>query len=99
MNNAIEWVTSNWQTIVGAIGGIVIAARFIVLLTPTPVDDNWYKRIVEVLKKLGLYIPVAVACLILLNSCSLTYEGEYGDVTGSISPEVVPHVIDHLSGK
>ena len=34
--NIWNWITSNWQEIVAAVGGIVLAARIIVKLTPTP---------------------------------------------------------------
>jgi hypothetical protein len=34
--NIWNWITSNWQEIVAAVGGIVLAARIIVKLTPNP---------------------------------------------------------------
>ena len=52
----MSWILANWQGIVTAIGGIVIAARVIVKLTPTPKDDTILAAIVGVLKQLGLYI-------------------------------------------
>jgi len=54
--NAWNWITSNWTEIVAAIGAIVIAARVIVKLTPTPADDSVLEKIVNFLKGLGLHI-------------------------------------------
>jgi hypothetical protein len=52
----ITWITSNWQEIVAAAGGIIIAARVIVKLTPTPKDDSVLEKIVNFLKGVGLHI-------------------------------------------
>ena len=54
--NIWNWITSNWTEIVAAIGGIVIAARIIVKLTPTPADDSALEKVVDFLKTLGLHI-------------------------------------------
>ena len=35
------WITSNWTEIIAAIGGIVLAARIIVKLTPSETDNVW----------------------------------------------------------
>lgn len=51
-----NWITSNWTEIVAAIGAVVIAARVIVKLTPTPADDTALEKIVNFLKTLGLHI-------------------------------------------
>jgi hypothetical protein len=51
---AWTWITQNWTQVVAAVGGIVIAARIIVKLTPTPQDDSFLEKIVSVLKGLGL---------------------------------------------
>lgn len=59
MQDAIEFIQANWQEIVAGLGGIVIAARVIVLLTPTPKDDAVFAKVVGFLKKLGLVIPDA----------------------------------------
>jgi len=50
------WITSNWTEIVAAVGGIVLAARIIVKLTPTPADDSALEKIVNFLKGVGLQI-------------------------------------------
>jgi hypothetical protein len=54
--NIWNWITSNWQEIVAAVGGIVLAARIIVKLTPTPSDDSFLEKIVNFLKTVGLNI-------------------------------------------
>ena len=51
-----NWITSNWTEIVAAVGGIVLAARIIVKLTPTPADDSALEKVVNFLKTLGLHI-------------------------------------------
>lgn len=50
------WITQNWTEIVAAVGGIVLAARIIVKLTPTPADDSFLEKIVGFLKGVGLQI-------------------------------------------
>lgn len=54
--NVWNWVTQNWTEIVAAVGGIVLAARIIVKLTPTPADDTMLEKIVNFLKGVGLQI-------------------------------------------
>lgn len=54
--NAWNWITSNWTEIVAALGAIVIAARVVVKLTPTPKDDSVLEKIVNLLKSVGLHI-------------------------------------------
>lgn len=51
-----NWITENWTQIVAAVGGVVLAARIIVKLTPTPADDSFLEKIVNFLKGLGLKI-------------------------------------------
>lgn len=51
-----NWLNQNWTEIVAAVGGIVLAARIIVKLTPTPKDDSILEKIVGFLKGLGLHI-------------------------------------------
>jgi len=53
---AINWIVDNWAAVIAAIGTIVIAARAIVLLTPTPKDDTILASIVDFLKKVGLHV-------------------------------------------
>jgi hypothetical protein len=54
--NIWNWITANWQEIVAAVGGVVLAARIIVKLTPTPADDSFLEKIVNFLKTVGLNI-------------------------------------------
>ena len=56
MNDIITYITTHWTDIVAAIGGIAIAARLIVKLTPTPKDDSVLEAVVEFLKHLGLNV-------------------------------------------
>jgi len=51
-----NWITANWTQVVAAVGGIVLAARIIVKLTPTPADDSILEKIVNFLKSVGLKI-------------------------------------------
>lgn len=50
----MEWLTQNWQNVVGIAGAVVMLARVVVRLTPTPADDTALARIVDVLKAIGL---------------------------------------------
>ena len=56
MNDAIQFVVKNHTEIIALIGGIVIVARIIVKLTPTPKDDSVLEKVVGFLKHLGLHI-------------------------------------------
>jgi len=48
------WINENWTQIVAALGGIVLAARIIVKLTPTNTDNLVLEKIVNFLKGVGL---------------------------------------------
>lgn len=50
----MEWLTQNWQTLTAGIGAVVMLARVIVKITPTPRDDSILAKIVDVLKSIGL---------------------------------------------
>lgn len=54
--NTINFVTTHWTEIIAAISGVVLAARLIVKITPTPKDDTFLEKIVDALKHLGLVI-------------------------------------------
>ena len=41
---------------VAVVGAVVLVARVIVKLTPTPKDDSWLESVVTVLKHLGLHV-------------------------------------------
>lgn len=52
----VNWITSNWTDVIALAGGVVILARIIVKLTPTPADDSLLEKVVGFLKGLGLHI-------------------------------------------
>jgi DUF1009 family protein len=52
----VNWVTSNWEAVIALAGGVVILARVIVKLTPTPADDSVLEKVVNFLKGVGLHI-------------------------------------------
>jgi len=52
----VNWVTGNWETIVALVGGVVLLAKIIVKLTPTPADDSFLEKVVGFLKGVGLHI-------------------------------------------
>jgi hypothetical protein len=56
MNNIISWVTENFASIVAVAGAVVMLARVIVKLTPTPADDSILEKVVSFLKAIGLHI-------------------------------------------
>jgi len=56
MNNILSWVTENLASIVAVAGAVVMLARVVVRLTPTPTDDSVLEKIVAFLKTVGLHI-------------------------------------------
>ena len=52
----MNFLTENWQSIVGIAGAVVMLARLIVKVTPTPKDDTALAKIISVLKSVGLKI-------------------------------------------
>jgi len=52
----MEYIKNHWQEIIAAITGVMVAARLIVKLTPTPKDDSFLEKIIEWMKHLGLHI-------------------------------------------
>jgi len=57
MNEVMQYIQENWEAIIAACAGVMMAARLIVKITPTPKDDAWVAKIVTLLKNLGLVIP------------------------------------------
>lgn len=49
-------VAEYWTDIVAAIGALVILARIIVKLTPTPKDNAIVERVINILRHVGLVI-------------------------------------------
>lgn len=56
MNNILSWVTENLASIVAVAGAVVMLARVVVKLTPTPADDSVLEKVVSFLKAVGLHI-------------------------------------------
>jgi len=52
----IGYVSENFANIVAIAGAVVMLARLIVKLTPTPADDGVVEKIVGFLKTVGLHI-------------------------------------------
>lgn len=52
----MNWITQNFANIMAVVGAVIVLARIIVKLTPTPSDDSVLEKIVSVLKTLGLHI-------------------------------------------
>ncbi len=75
--NTIDYITTHWSDIITALTSIIIAARIIVKITPTPEDDTFLDKTVEVLKHIGLVVKdkaqiiLAFLCLLCLSSCAL----------------------------
>ena len=52
----VNWAQTNWQGVVAAFMALIIAARLIVKLTPTPKDDSALEKLVNLLKHVGLHV-------------------------------------------
>lgn len=57
MTKLIEWCGTNWQGVLAAVGGVVMAATAVVKLTPTPKDDAILAKVIAVLAALSLVNP------------------------------------------
>lgn len=49
-------MTENLASIVAVAGAVVMLARVVVKLTPTPADDSVLEKVVSFLKAVGLHI-------------------------------------------
>lgn len=56
MENALTWVTTNFDAILGVATAAVALASAIAALTPTPKDDGWAKTAYKVLDWLALNV-------------------------------------------
>ena len=56
MTNFIQFVIQHTDDLINLLVCIVLGARIIVKLTPTPADDSLLEKFVGVLKHLGLHI-------------------------------------------
>jgi hypothetical protein len=52
----MESITQNLPNIMAIVGAVVVLARIIVKLTPTPRDDSIVEKVISVLKTIGLHI-------------------------------------------
>lgn len=52
----MTWITENFANIMAVIGAVIVVARLVVKLTPSPADDSILEKIVNVLKAVGLHI-------------------------------------------
>lgn len=52
----MNWITENFTNIMAVVGAVIVLARVIVKITPTPADDSILEKVVSVLKTLGLHI-------------------------------------------
>jgi hypothetical protein len=63
-----------WTGLIAAIGAVIIAARLIVKLTPTPADDTALEKVITFLKHVGLNVKtiawLIVPAALLLVGCN-----------------------------
>lgn len=52
----MNWITENFTNIMAIVGAVIVLARIIVKLTPTPNDDSILEKVVAFLKAVGLHI-------------------------------------------
>ena len=52
----MNWITENFTTIMAIVGAVIVLARIIVKLTPTPADDTILEKVISFLKAVGLQI-------------------------------------------
>ncbi|MDW8310115.1 MAG: hypothetical protein RMK20_12155, partial [Verrucomicrobiales bacterium] len=67
--------------VIAALGAVIILARLIVKLTPTPRDNTWLERLITWLKHIGLHIPALVLAAALASGC-----GSAGKVSTGYNP-------------
>ena len=94
----MDWINENWDDVVAIVGGIVIAARIIVKLTPTPKDDAWFAKVIHLLKHLGLYIPIIIA-FCMLPSCSVTVDPVSGKPLVTVDAASIQAISDAAVAK
>lgn len=75
----MNYILAHWSEIITALTTLIIAARIIVKLTPTPRDDTALEKVVSFLKHIGLHVkdkaPLLLA-LLLLPSCAVNRDGQ-----------------------
>lgn len=95
----------DWTQIVAAIGAVIIIARLIVKLTPTPDDDTWLEKFIEFLKHVGLNVKT-VALILLASSFYLLTSGcgtphpttiNVGSTNGNVSGGVTTQITTNIN--
>jgi hypothetical protein len=74
----MNYILAHWSAIITALTTLIIAARLIVKLTPTPRDDTALEKIVSALKHVGLHVKdkaPLLALLLLLPACAVNSDG------------------------
>ena len=56
MEQVLEWIKNNGANIMAVLGAVIVLARIVVKLTPTPKDDSVLEWIVKMLKTVGLHV-------------------------------------------
>lgn len=82
----------SWPEIIAAIGAVIILARLIVKLTPTPADDSFLEKVITFLKHVGLnvkclpFLLSAFAISALCVACGSTGHvgSTYNPTTGDL---------------
>lgn len=84
MNESADSISAG--DVIAAIGAVIILARLIVKLTPTPKDNTWLERVVVWLKHIGLHIPALFLAGALSWGCGATgkISTGYNPSTGEI---------------
>lgn len=101
--NTIDYITSHWSEIITALTSVIIAARIIVKLTPTPKDDTFLESIIQGLKHIGLVVKdkvqivLAVLCMLSLTSCAFLESAQGKQMVVSLEQLGVTAAVD--SGK
>ena len=104
----------DWTQIVAAIGAVIIIARLIVKLTPTPADDTWLEKFIEGLKHIGLNIKtvallllLGVWCLgfgVLTTGCGTSHPttinvgSTNGNVSGGVTTQITTNINAGVTG-
>jgi hypothetical protein len=101
-----DWIVAHWTEIVAVAGAVVIIARVIVKITPTPKDDAWLAKVLDVLKVAALHItdkkPKVLLLFLLpvlaLGGCAQGARHDYflGGLTFAIQNQ---ESIDTLTGE
>lgn len=93
MNDIIQYLTDNRADITSIVIGIIVVARLIVKLTPTPKDDTWLAKVVDILGHIGLKLPLLL-CVCALSACSTVTTRTETHNDGKTVQTVVTRTVD-----